>query len=320
MSRDSLVSEITRLKKQRNAVILAHNYQLPEVQDIADFVGDSLGLSIQAAATGAETIVFCGVHFMAETAKILSPDKTVLLPDLEAGCPMADMITAHDVRELRRQYPGRTFLCYVNTTAAVKAECDLCCTSANAVSMVRDITSKGGSVVFVPDEHLAGYAAASTGCDIVAWQGFCPTHARITPEDILELKERHRHAVVLAHPECSAEVRELAHEVVSTEGMCLRARDMEAGEFIVATELGILHRLRRENPAKRFYPASEEALCPNMKLTTLEKIHLSLSEMLHPVTIDSDTLFRAKRCIDGILEYRWQHRGGHLPPRAGQGL
>ena len=184
---------------------------------------------------------------------------------------MADMITAHDVRELRRQYPGRTFLCYVNTTAAVKAECDLCCTSANAVSMVRDITSKGGSVVFVPDEHLAGYAAASTGCDIVAWQGFCPTHARITPEDILELKERHRHAVVLAHPECSAEVRELAHEVVSTEGMCLRARDMEAGEFIVATELGILHRLRRENPAKRFYPASEEALCPNMKLTTLRR-------------------------------------------------
>lgn len=304
MSQSSLVSEILRLKKERKAVILAHNYQLPEVQDIADFVGDSLGLSIEAATTDAKTIIFCGVHFMAETAKILSPGKTVLLPDLNAGCPMADMITARDVQELRRQYPGHTFLCYVNTSAAVKAECDLCCTSANARSMVRDIASSGGKVVFVPDKHLAGYAADSTGCDIVAWQGFCPTHARITPEDVLRQKERHPEAVVLAHPECSPEVRELAREVVSTEIMCHYAHNMNAGEFIIATEIGILHRLRKENPAKRFYPASEEALCPNMKLTTLEKIRLSLEEMLHPVTLDRDTLFRAKKCIRRMLEYR----------------
>ncbi len=304
MSQSSLVSEIVRLKKQRNAVILAHNYQIPEVQDIADFVGDSLGLSIEAATTDAKTILFCGVHFMAETAKILSPGKTVLLPDLDAGCPMADMITASDVQELRRQYPGHTFLCYVNTSAAVKAECDLCCTSANALSMVRDIASTGGRVVFVPDMHLAGYAADSTGCDIVAWQGFCPAHARITPEDILMQKERHPQAVVLAHPECSAEVRELADEVVSTEIMCLYAHNMSAGEFIVATEPGILHRLRAENPAKRFHPASEEALCPNMKLVTLEKIRFSLKEMLHPVTLDRETLFRAKKCIRRMLEYR----------------
>ena len=304
MSQSSLVSEIVRLKKQRNAVILAHNYQIPEVQDIADFVGDSLGLSIEAATTDAKTILFCGVHFMAETAKILSPGKTVLLPDLDAGCPMADMITAGDVQELRRQYPEHTFLCYVNTSAAVKAECDLCCTSANALSMVRDIASTGGRVVFVPDKHLAGYAAASTGCDIVAWQGFCPAHARITPEDILMQKERHPQAVVLAHPECSAEVRELADEVVSTEIMCLYAHNMSSGEFIVATEPGILHRLRKENPAKRFHPASEEALCSNMKLVTPEKIRFSLKEMLHPVTLDRETLFRAKKCLRRMLEYR----------------
>ena len=304
MNQRGLVREIQRLKKSRKAVILAHNYQPPEIQDIADFVGDSLGLSLEAATTDADVILFCGVHFMAETAKILSPGKTVLLPDLNAGCPMADMITARDVKDLRGRYPGRTFLCYVNTSAAVKAQCDLCCTSANAVSMVRDIAAEGAGVVFVPDKHLAGYAAESTGCEIAAWHGFCPTHAGITPEQIREKRKQYPDAVVLAHPECSAEVRGLAHEVASTEIMCLYAHDMNASEFIVATEPGIVHRLRKENPSKHFYPASEGAVCPNMKLITLEKVLFSLQEMLHPIALDRETMFMAKKCIRRMLEYR----------------
>lgn len=295
---------IKKLKQERNAVILAHNYQLPEVQDIADFVGDSLGLSIQAAGTDAKVIVFCGVHFMAETAKVLSPDKTVLLPDLHAGCPMADMITAKDMRELRKEHPEAQFLCYVNTSAEVKAECDLCCTSANAESMVRDIMKNGRKVVFVPDKHLAGYTADATGCEIIPWNGFCPTHDRIEASDILKQKSLHPDAYVLVHPECSAEVRKLADKIVSTEIMCLYARDMKADEFIISTEVGIIHRLKSENPGKRFYPASEEAVCPNMKLITLEKIRRSLEEMNHQITLPRETMHRARKCIRRMLEYR----------------
>jgi quinolinate synthase len=299
-----IVSEIKRLKAARNAVILAHNYQLPEVQDIADFVGDSLGLSIQAAGTDARTIVFCGVHFMAETAKILSPDKTVLLPDPASGCPMADMITAADMRDLRKKHRDAAFLCYVNTSAEVKAECDLCCTSANAVSMVRDLAKKGREIVFVPDKHLADHTARLTGAELVTWNGFCPTHARITAEDIHEARRLHPGAVVLAHPECTAEVRAVADEIVSTEIMCLYARDMRAEEFIVGTEVGILHRLRKENPGKRFYPASEEAVCPNMKRNTLEKVLVSLQDMEHEITLEREVLHRARKCIRRMLEYR----------------
>ncbi len=301
---DDIREDIRKLKQDRRAVILAHNYQLPEVQDIADFVGDSLGLSIQAAGTEAKTIVFCGVHFMAETAKILSPDKTVLLPDPLAGCPMADMITAEDIKELRKEHPDAKFLCYVNTSASVKAECDLCCTSANAESMVRDIMKGGQKVVFVPDKHLAGYAAEATGCDIIPWNGFCPTHDRIEASDILRQKKLHPDAVVLVHPECSARVRKLADKIVSTEIMCLYARDMKAGEFIVSTETGIIHRLQRENPEKRFYPASEEAICPNMKRITLEKIRRSLQEMGHRIELPRETMRRARKCIRRMLEYR----------------
>ena len=300
----NIVDEIQRLKQDRNAVILVHNYQLPEVQDIADFVGDSLGLSIQAAGTDARVIVFCGVHFMAETAKILSPDKTVLLPDIESGCPMADMITARDMKELKKRHKGATFLCYVNTSAEVKAECDLCCTSANAESMVRDLAKKGEKVVFVPDQHLAGYAAEKTGCDIIAYNGFCPTHARIKPEDVLKQKALHPNAVVLAHPECPLMVRALADKVVSTEIMCMYAHDMKSDEFIVSTEVGIIHRLKKENPGKRFYPASEEAVCPNMKRNTLEKVFVSLTEMSHQITLSRDTMHRARKCIRRMLEYR----------------
>ncbi|HOW99103.1 MAG TPA: quinolinate synthase NadA [Deltaproteobacteria bacterium] len=296
--------EIKELKHARNAIILAHNYQLPEVQDIADFVGDSLGLSIQAAGTDAKTIVFCGVHFMAETAKILSPDKTVLLPDMHSGCPMADMITAADLRGLKKEHAKAKFLCYVNTSASVKAECDLCCTSANAASMVRDLVKKGDRVVFVPDRHLAGYAAGLTGADLVAWHGFCPTHARITAQDILEARGLHPDAVVLAHPECTAEVRAAADRVASTEIMCMYARDMHAGEFIVATEVGIIHRLRKENPDKRFYPACEEAVCPNMKLNTLQKVLAALEDMKHEVTVEREVMHKARKSIRRMLEYR----------------
>jgi quinolinate synthase len=300
----SILDQIKKLKQERNAVILVHNYQLPEVQDIADFVGDSLGLSIQAAGTNAKTIVFCGVHFMAETAKILSPDKTVLLPDMNSGCPMADMITARDMQELKRDHPEAKFLCYVNTSAEVKAECDLCCTSANAASMVRDLVKKGVPVVFVPDKHLAGYAAGVTGADLVTWNGFCPTHARITAEDILEGKRRHPEAVALVHPECSAEVRAVADKIVSTEIMCLYAKDMRSREFIIGTETGIIHRLRKENPEKLFYPANEDAVCPNMKLNSLEKVLASLQDMKHAITLDREVMHKARKCIRRMLEYR----------------
>jgi len=300
----NIADEIARLKRERNAVILAHNYQLPEVQDIADFVGDSLGLSIQAAGTGAQVIVFCGIHFMAETAKILSPQKTVLLPDIHAGCPMADMIDAGQLRALKAEHPGAKVLCYVNPTAEVKAECDLCCTSANAVSIVRDAMKGGEEIIFVPDRYLADHVTAETGCGLVTWNGFCPTHAAILPEDIGRQKELHPHAVVMAHPECTPGVRKLADKVLSTEAMCWYAHEMKASEFIVATEVGILHRLRKQDPDKDFYPATDEAVCPNMKLTTPEKVLLSLQEMRHEIELPRETIAQAKQCIQRMLIYR----------------
>jgi len=299
-----IVDEIMRLKRAKNAIILVHNYQLPEIQDIADFVGDSLGLSIQAAGTDAQVIVFCGVHFMAETAKILSPQKTVLIPDINAGCPMADMINAEELRELKALHPGAKALCYVNTTAEVKAECDLCCTSANAVSIVRDAMKDNGEIIFVPDQYLADYVATETGCDLIAWKGYCPTHVKILPQDILRQKELHPEAVVLAHPECTSGVRELADKVLSTEGMCWYAHEMKAKEFIIATEVGILHRLQQDNPDKSFHPASDKAICPNMKLTTLEKILCALENMHHEVTLPRETIAKAKQCIQRMLIYR----------------
>ncbi len=299
-----IVEKIIKLKRERNAIILAHNYQLPEVQDIADFVGDSLGLSIQAAGTDAQVIVFCGVHFMAETAKILSPRKTVLIPDMNAGCPMADMINADQLREMKAEHPNATVLCYVNTTAEVKAECDLCCTSANAVSIVKDVMKENKEVIFVPDKYLADYVSTETGCDLIVWKGYCPTHAKILPEHILSQKELHPGAVVLAHPECTPGVRMLADKVISTEGMCWYANEMKDKEFIVATEVGILHRMRRDNPDKSFYPASDMAICPNMKLTTLEKVLWALDGMNNEITLPRETIAKAKKCIQRMLLYR----------------
>jgi quinolinate synthase len=286
----SLIEKIQELKKKRNAVILAHNYQIPQVQDIADFVGDSLGLSMEAAGTNADVIVFCGVHFMAETAKILSPAKTVLLPE-EAGCPMADMITAEDVKALKERHPGAAVLCYVNTSAAVKAECDLCCTSANAVRMVREVLKDEKEIIFVPDQYLAAYVAAQTGRAIIPWQGFCPTHARILPENIAEMKALHPEAELLVHPECTPELIGLADHVASTE------------ELIIATERGIIHRMEKENPEKRFYPASRFALCPNMKYTTPEKILRALEDTVYEIRVPEEIMERARHSIQRMLDH-----------------
>ena len=297
----ALVEKIERLKEQRRAVILAHNYQLPEVQDIADFVGDSLGLSIKAAQTDAEVIVFCGVHFMAETAKILSPGKTVLLPDKNAGCPMADMITAEDLRALKAEHPGAKVLCYVNTSAEVKAECDLCCTSANAVRMVEEVLKNAEEIIFVPDRYLAAFVARQTGRAFITWPGFCPTHAKILPEHIEAARALHPGAVVMVHPECRPEVASLADQVISTGGMSRYAQETPAREIIVGTEPGIIHRLRKENPGKIFHSMPASVLCPNMKRTSLEKILWSLEDMTYAIEVPEETASRARRCIEAML-------------------
>jgi len=298
-----LVERINRLRKEKNAVILAHNYQLPEVQDIADYVGDSLGLSVQASQTTADVIVFCGVYFMAETAKILSPEKIVLIPDDKAGCPMADMITADQLRELKAKHPQAKVLCYVNTTAAVKAECDICCTSGNAEQVVRKAFRKDDEIIFAPDRYLAHYVSSQVGRDFITWSGFCPTHARILPEDIASQKARYPKAKVMAHPECASDVLKLADRVLSTGGMLRYAGESADSEFIVCTEIGILHRLRKENPGKCFYPVSEYAVCPNMKRTTLEKVLWSLEEMGHEVTVPPDIMRQAAKSLQRMIDY-----------------
>lgn len=299
---DNLKRDILKLKQEKKALILAHNYQLPEVQDVADFVGDSLGLSIAASQTEAKIIVFCGVFFMAETAKILSPQKVVLLPDKEAGCPMADMITAPQLRELKRLHPQAVSLCYVNTSAAVKAECDYCCTSANAVKIVGESLKSVAEIIFVPDQHLARYVASQTGRDFITWPGYCPVHVDITPEHIEEAKKHYPQALVLVHPECRQEVIALADHVLSTEGMCRYVKNSPASTFIVGTEVGILYRLKKENPAKRFYPVSENAVCADMKKITLEKIILSLERMEYQVELPEEIIHKAQKSIRRMLQ------------------
>jgi quinolinate synthase len=300
LSRAELRGKIFNLKEQRKAIILTHNYQLGEVQDVADFVGDSLELSQKAARTDAEVIVFCGVHFMAETASILCPDRAVLLPDLQAGCPMADMITAESLRARKRELPEATVVCYINSTAEVKAESDVCCTSANAVKVVESLDAR--EILFVPDQYLGQYVATKTNKPMHLWPGFCPTHARIEPQDITRLKRDYPQAKVVVHPECRPEVIALADAVLSTSGMCRFAWETKAKEIIVGTEIGIIYRLRKENPGKKFMPVSEQAVCPTMKLITMEKIIWALEEMSYEVKVPEQIRVRAKGAVDRMLE------------------
>jgi len=294
-----LIEKILRLKKERKAVILSHNYQRTEVQDIGDFVGDSLELSRKAAGVKADVIVFCGVHFMAETASLLSPDSLVLLPDAGSGCPMADMITAEQLIARKKELPGARVVCYVNSTAAVKAESDICCTSANAVEVVRSMGD--GRILFVPDQYLGRYVSTKINRDMVLWPGFCPTHVNIQAQDIISKKEKHPGAVALAHPECRPEVTAVADEVLSTGGMLRYARTADAAVMIIGTETGILHRLRQENPGKTFIPATEKAVCPDMKKITLEKVLSALEDMKPEVRVPVDVRERARSAVDRML-------------------
>jgi quinolinate synthase len=295
-----LTQRINILRKNKNAVILAHNYQLAEVQDIADFTGDSLELSQNAAKTDADIIVFCGVHFMAETASILCPDKIVLLPDEAAGCPMANMITADELRKKKQELSGVKVVCYINSSAEVKAESDICCTSANAVRIVDRLDAE--EILFVPDQYLGHYVSTRTNKKIYFWPGYCPTHARIQAEDILSLKKVHPAAKAIVHPECRPDVIAVADEVMSTGGMLRYARNSEIMEIIVVTEIGIIHRLEKENPEKNFIAVSQKAVCPDMKRITPEKILRSLEEMSPRVKVPEDIRIKAKVSVDRMLE------------------
>ncbi|MEJ2701414.1 MAG: quinolinate synthase NadA [Sedimentisphaerales bacterium] len=298
---ERLANKIQQLKDRRNAVILAHNYQPGEIQDLADFTGDSLGLSIRASQTDAETIVFCGVLFMAETAAILSPEKTVLLPEKSAGCPMADMITAEQLRQLKQEHPDALVVCYVNSSAEVKAESDYCCTSANAVEVVNSLP-EDRRIIFVPDRHLGQFVAERTGRDIILWPGYCTTHVAITADDVRAARAEYPDAIVVAHPECSEPVKALSDELLSTSQMLKLAAKGTAERFIVATETGIIHSLKKQNPDLEFIPASNRAVCPNMKKITLDKVVASLEEMQYEITVPEAISTRAKKALDRMVE------------------
>lgn len=301
MNKPELIAKIEQLKKERNAVILVHNYQQGEVQDIADYLGDSLGLSQTASQTKADVIVFCGVRFMAETASILSPDKKIIMPDENAGCPMADMITRQQLVDLKKEHPRAMVVGYVNTSAEVKAELDICCTSANAVKVIESLQD-ASEIIFVPDKYLGSYVAGQSKRELILWNGYCSTHTGILPEHVMKQKELHPEAKVIVHPECTPPVIGLADEVLSTDGMCSYAKKTLAGEIIVGTEIGMLYKLRKENPHKKFYPASIHAVCLNMKLTTLEKVLWALEEMKYEVSVSEDIRARARGALDRMLE------------------
>ena len=294
------IEKIRELKKERKAIILAHNYQRPEIQDLADLVGDSLDLSRKAAATDAKVIVFCGVYFMAESAAILSPEKTVLLPVKEAGCQLADMITVQELRKKKEENPQAAVVCYVNSSAQVKAESDICCTSANGIGVVNSL--KENKILFVPDEHLGRYLASKTKKEFIFWKGFCPTHYNLLPKDILRAKKEYPEAKVLVHPECRLSVIDLADEALSTNGMLEYVKESETKEFIIGTEMGIIHRLKKENPNKKFYPASENLICPGMKLITLKDVAESLEKMRYKIEIPEEIRKKAKKSLDRMLE------------------
>jgi len=315
----ALVEEILRLKAERRAVILAHNYQRGELQDIADFTGDSLGLTQQAAKTDAKVIVFCGVHFMAETAAIMNPDKLVLIPDREAGCSLAAMISAESLRRWKAEHPGAVVVSYINCTAEVKAESDYICTSTNAQKVIEAVPPDR-EILFCPDQFLGTFLQKKTGRTMHIWPGYCHAHNKIKTERIVGLKRDHPGAQFLMHPECGCltSCMPLADKVVSTEGIVKAARESSAKDIIVGTEVGILHRLRRENPEKTFYPAAEEAFCEFMKLNDLEKVLASLEDLEFKVIVPEETARRARRAIERMLEISdpgayVQKAGAHAP-------
>ncbi len=298
----SLLTEVLRLKKEKNAVILAHTYQPGEVQDAADFVGDSYGLSVEATRVAADTIVFCGVRFMAETAAILNPDKTVILATPSAGCPMADMITPADLADLRQKHPDRRVLCYVNSTAEVKALSDICVTSSNAVIIARRLPP-GEGIIFVPDRYLGDYVAEKTGRDIILWKGFCPTHARITPAMVTTARAAHPEALLLIHPEAPVESRRLADQVLSTGGMCSFVKSSSCAEFIIATEIGLLHTLQKQNPGKKFYPVSDTVVCSNMRKGSLAAVKDALSGSGGEVIrVPEEIADKARKALKAMIE------------------
>jgi len=304
MNLNDNIQQLKKLKKQKNALLFAHNYQSAEVQDAADVVGDSLELARIARNNSAAIIVLCGVYFMAESAKILAPSKTVLLPRLDAGCPMADMVTPEHIHALKQQHPDATVVCYINSSAAVKAVSDVCCTSSNAVTVVQNIPTK--KIIFVPDQNLGYYV--STKVDkldkkIILHPGFCPTHHRLTKDDMLAAKQAHPDAVLLVHPECNKDVLSVADVIASTSGMIRYVKESKALSFIIGTEEGILHRMQRDNPQKRFFLAHPRLVCPNMKKTTLEDVYTVLRDETHAITVPEDIRTKALHALNAMLKY-----------------
>jgi len=301
MDYSALQAEIRALAAERQAVILAHNYQRPEVQDVADFLGDSLGLSQRAARSSARVIVFCGVDFMAETAAILAPGRKVVIPEPRADCPMAAMVDVDGLLALKAQHPGAAVVSYVNTTAAVKALSDICCTSANAIRIVQSFPADR-EIIFTPDCNLGSWAAKKTGRELILWPGFCPTHDLITLEDVLKAKQEHPAAKVVIHPECRAEVSAIADAVESTSGMIRFCREDSAEEYLIGTETGMIYRLPKDIPGKRFYPVTESSVCPNMKLTTLDKVLRALRAEAPVVELPEDVRKGALRAVQRMIE------------------
>jgi quinolinate synthase len=298
---NTTAQKIKELKHKRQAIILAHNYQVPEVQEIADHCGDSLELARIAAKTDAKVIVYCGVDFMAETASILCPKAKIIMADRTATCPMANMLSAAQLKELKAKHPRAAVIGYVNSSAEVKAELDACCTSSNAVAVVKAY-KKSAEIVFVPDKYLADYVSKKTGRNLIVWNGFCPTHIKILPEDIVLQKKQHPHAKVLVHPECLPEVVAMADEVLSTSGMAAYAKKADAAEMIIATESGMVYRLQQDVPNKVFYPAADRAVCQNMKKGSLEKVLAALETLRPEVRVSDAVRVRARKAIDRMLE------------------
>lgn len=303
MDKAELVNKISELKAERKAVIVAHNYQIDDVQEIADVVGDSLALSQYCASNDAEVIVFCGVHFMAESAKILSPEKTVLLPELHAGCPMADMVTAEELIKKKKEHPGAVVVCYINSSAEVKAESDICCTSSNAIKVVRSLKEK--DIIFVPDKNLGSYVAKMVPeKNIILWEGFCVTHHRIREEDVKKIKQLYPEALLLVHPECQEDIVKLADFVGSTKQIIDFATESDNKKFIIGTEMGVMYKLKKNNPQKEFYLMSQGLICPNMKKTSLKSVYAVLNEMKNSIQLDENVRIRAKKSLDRMLEVK----------------